>query len=60
MKWMIWPVDIIIKDNIYNKLFNERVTQLILFIWFILYNYTDKYVKAMQSNEFHYYKLNWT
>ena len=23
-------------------------------------NYMDQYVKAMQSDEFHYYKLNWT
>ena len=22
-------------------------------------NYTDQYVKTMQSDEFHYYKLNW-
>ena len=33
MKLMIWPVGIIIKKNIYNKLFNEWGTQLILFIW---------------------------
>ena len=33
MKRMIWPVDMAIKDNIYNKLFNEWVTQMILFIW---------------------------
>ena len=22
-------------------------------------NYMDQYVKSMQSDEFHYYKLNW-
>ena len=32
MKRMIWPVDIGIKETIYNKLFNEWVTQMILFI----------------------------
>ena len=29
MKWMIWPVDMGIRENIYNKLFNEWVTQMI-------------------------------
>ena len=28
-----WPVDIGIKENMYNTLFNEWITQMILFIW---------------------------
>ena len=66
MKWMILPVDLGIKENIYNKLLMNELPKWCFYLitaWSSLpyhENYTDQYVKAMQSDEFHYYKFIWT
>ena len=58
MKWMICPVDIGIKENTTNFLINGLPNDFIYLntAWSSLpyhENYTDQYVKAMQSDEFH-------